>query len=321
MKILVVGLGSMGQRRIRLLKKLDSTVDIIGIDTNAERRQYAADKYGIRLSSSLVDALKEKIDGAVICTSPTTHAAILKELIEHHVIAFTELNLVRDDYETFKQHDQEVFLSSTLLYRKDIQYVINKCQGQRVNYIYHVGQYLSDWHPWESYKDYFVNNKETNGCRELFAIELPWIVEAFGKVVDTSVVKDKITSLDIEYNDNFLVLLQHSNGTKGLLAVDVAARKAVRRLEVYSEQIHLFWDGTPQSLKDLDIQRGEFNSISLYASIERDRNYSENIIEDAYQDELYAYLEVIKNSNRNLVKYSFEKDDYILSLIDKLEGV
>ena len=35
-----------------------------------------------------------------------------------------------------------------------------------------LGQYLPDWHPWESYKSFFVSNKKTNGCRELFAIEL-----------------------------------------------------------------------------------------------------------------------------------------------------
>ena len=37
MKILVAGLGSMGKRRIRLLKKIDFSIQIIGVDKSADR--------------------------------------------------------------------------------------------------------------------------------------------------------------------------------------------------------------------------------------------------------------------------------------------
>lgn len=95
-----------------------------------------------------------------------------------------------------------LFLSSTLLYRAEmlkIKEETNKIAGQ-INYIYHVGQYLPDWHPWENFKDYFVADKRTNGCRELFAIELPWLIDAFGKIKQTTAMKSKMSSLDIDYN-------------------------------------------------------------------------------------------------------------------------
>ena len=44
-----------------------------------------------------------------------------------------------------------------------------------VNYIYHIGQYLPDWHPWENYKNFFVGDKRTGGVREIFGIDLPWL--------------------------------------------------------------------------------------------------------------------------------------------------
>ena len=37
MKALIVGLGSMGKRRIRLLRGIDKNAEIIGVDTNPER--------------------------------------------------------------------------------------------------------------------------------------------------------------------------------------------------------------------------------------------------------------------------------------------
>lgn len=38
MKVLVVGLGSMGKRRIRLLKRFENVKAIIGIDEREDRR-------------------------------------------------------------------------------------------------------------------------------------------------------------------------------------------------------------------------------------------------------------------------------------------
>ena len=37
MNIIVIGLGSMGKRRIRLMKKMKLPVDIVGIDSNQDR--------------------------------------------------------------------------------------------------------------------------------------------------------------------------------------------------------------------------------------------------------------------------------------------
>ena len=122
-------------------------------------------------------------------------------------------------------------------------------QDERLNYTYHIGQYLPDWHPWENYKDFFVVDKRTNGCREIFAIELPWLTEVFGNVKDIIVRKSKISSLNIDYDDNYMVILEHESGHKGMLAVDIVSRKAVRNLEVFGESLYLSWDGSAEGLK------------------------------------------------------------------------
>ena len=38
MKLLVIGLGSMGKRRVRLLKEYDSNIEIVGLDKQEKRR-------------------------------------------------------------------------------------------------------------------------------------------------------------------------------------------------------------------------------------------------------------------------------------------
>ncbi len=44
-----------------------------------------------------------------------------------------------------------------------------------------------------------------NGCREIFAIELPWIVKAFGEIEDIHVVSGRLTNLDINFQDAYFV--------------------------------------------------------------------------------------------------------------------
>ena len=75
---------------------------------------------------------------------------------------FTELNLSTNLYDEIIKIEKEkkgiLFLSSTLLYRKEIQYIKNIILNDKTkkNYNYHVGQYLPDWHPWENYNDFFI---------------------------------------------------------------------------------------------------------------------------------------------------------------------
>ncbi len=322
MNIAIIGLGSMGKRRMRLLGQYDETVKIYGVDSNKERASQVKDEYGIAVFASIEDACNNVyFDGAFVCTSPLSHSLIISKLIEKKINVFTEINLVDDGYEKFiNVKDCKLFLSSTFLYRKDIQWITNRVKNKTVNYIYHTGQYLPDWHPWENYKDFFVGDKRTNGCREIFAIELPWIIDCFGEIKDVKVIKSKMTSLSIDYCDNYILQIEHVNGNKGLLAVDIVARKAVRRLEVYNENLHISWDGTPRSLQDYNLNTKEWDDVETYDSIVKDKNYCDNIIENAYMDEIDAFMTWI-SGDESKVRYSFFDDIKILKIIDKIENI
>ena len=82
MKALIVGLGSMGKRRIRLLKGIDPTVEIIGVDMTAERRGQV-EEMGHKTYTSIAEAAKENPDVAFVCTAPVAHYVIIKELLEN----------------------------------------------------------------------------------------------------------------------------------------------------------------------------------------------------------------------------------------------
>ena len=219
-----------------------------------------------------------------------------------------------------KEQKKTLFLSSTFLYRDEIKYVAKKVANNdsALNYNYHVGQYLPDWHPWESIQNYFVGDKRTNGCRELFAIELPWIIKTFGEIKSYKVLSNKNSQLPIEYNDNYLLLIEHKNGNKGVLCVDVVSRKAVRNLEIYGENLYLTWDGTPLGLKEYDYENKAEKNINLYASIDKQEGYASFVIENAYRNELETFINVV--NSKESAEYTFEEDKQVLAMIDDIEA-
>ena len=324
MKIIVIGLGSMGKRRIRLMSE-HKEVELFGIDRQESRCVEVKEKFGITCYNSIDEACKvQDIEAAIISTSPLSHASIIKECLEHNLHVFTEINLVQDGYKEnialAKAKGKVLFLSSTFLYRKETQCIIKKVHEATcpLNYIYHVGQYLPDWHPWESYNNYFIGNPKTNGCREIMAIDLPWIVTAFGPIKDVKALKSKNTELNIQYDDNYLIMLEHKNGTKGVFAVDVIARKPYRHIDVYGEQLQLSWNGTPDSLNEYDIKNKQEVSITFEDASEYVEGYATFITENPYREELNAYFKQIVDRNFHPA-WDFEKDKVVLDWIDVIE--
>jgi len=325
MKIIVIGLGSMGKRRLRLLSERND-VELFGIDSQESRCEEVKEKFGITCFRTITEAVEaEAIEAAVISTSPLSHVAIIKECLTHNLHVFTEINLVQDGYEEnmalAKEKNLVLFLSSTFLYRKETQTIIEKVQNAKcpLNYIYHVGQYLPDWHPWESYNSYFIGNPRTNGCREIMAIDLPWVVSAFGSIKSVSAIKSKNTELNITYNDNYLITLEHESGHKGVFAVDVVARKSGRNIEIFGEQLHLSWNGTADSLKVFNIEEKKDEIVSFDDASEHVEGYAAFVTENPYREELNSFLKQIADRTYTPA-WDFEKDKVVLDIIDQIEA-
>ena len=93
MKFLIIGLGSMGKRRVRNLQKLGYN-DIIGYDTRQDRREETQKKYCIRTISDLHDGFTKKPDLMIISTPPDLHLKYANIAIKKNINFFTEVNLL-----------------------------------------------------------------------------------------------------------------------------------------------------------------------------------------------------------------------------------
>lgn len=323
MNVLVIGLGSMGKRRIRLIQEMYPEYVIVGVDGREDRRKEANKLFNIECADAIsAVVLKNNIDAAFVCTSPLSHNGIIKECLENKWNVFTEINLVADGYEDSmklaKENNCVLFLSSTFFYREEICYIRDRIDKEnKWNYIYHIGQYLPDWHPWENYKDFFVGDERTNGCREIMAIEMPWLTKTFGDIEDIHVIADKMSNLKIGYSDNYMIQIVHANGSKGTLVVDVVSPIAVRKLEVYRENKYFQWSGTPDSLYEYDKKNDQLKKVVLIENEEHENGYRTFIVENAYKNEIQEFFDVLMKGKKQI--YGFEEDLKVLNIIDQVE--
>ena len=306
------------------MQAMSNAPEIVGVNRSAERRAQAEKEFGIRTFETLAEAIAAaKPQAAFLCTAPASHGPAVMACIEAGLDVFMEINLLGGWYAEAaaksKERGVKLFISSTPVYRREMRYVAEAVKVGPVNYLYHGGQYLPDWHPWEDYHNFFAAKKETNGCREILCVELPWIEMAFGRIESVQVMSGQMTSLDIDFPDHYMIAIRHEGGCKGMYCQDIVSRKGLRRLEVFSEKLHIFWEGTPDSLAAYDLEAKTLKPVRLYDDVVQDGRYNANIIENAYADEIRAFFDYVEKGVTP--PYTFEEDAHTLDVVDEIEGL
>ena len=324
-RTLLVGLGSMGRRRLRLLSRFFPSLSLAAVDSRADRRETVSCDFGCPVFESFEEALDRFSPSVlVVSTPPETHSFFLTEALRRGIHTFSELDLVEDGYDEILPFEEQgspaIFLSSTMLYRGENRWIVENhgMAGERKFYTYHVGQYLPDWHPWERYDQFFVGSVRTNAIRELLCIELPWLARSFGGMTEHRCIWSRTGSLSLPYPDTCHLLLRHANGTTGALTVDCVSRRAVRELRIDGEEGAIVWKGSSESLRFLAPSGEEIAPLGGEVEIERVEGYAEFISETPYLEELRSFFRLISGEQTERL-YGYAEHREILSLVDEIE--
>jgi hypothetical protein len=296
MKVGIIGLGSMGRRRIRNLKTLGG-MDIWGFDTRPDRRDQSAPS-GIHLLDSLEQA--PSWDAVLICTPPHQHEPYLKWCLEKRIPCFMELSLLVEDLprlnDLAKSISVPIVPSCTLFFHPAVQLIRTLISsgeyGKITNFSYHSGQYLPDWHPWENVKDFFVGRKDTSGCKELLAFEINWISRTLGIPQALTAWGKKSLSLGLDSSDTYGIQVAFDS-FMGVLLIDVVSRYATRSLILNFEKAQLRWNWEEKCVR---IYRAETQQwITQEASPgPAEPGYNPNISETMYVAELRSALSAMQ---------------------------
>lgn len=326
MKFLVVGLGSMGKRRVRNLQALGHTA-LAGFDPRADRREEASSRYGIAVFDSFESALAQFQPSAlVISTDPSLHMDYAMPAVSHGLHCFIEASVVEGERiaqlcTLLKSSKLVIVPSCTMHYFPGpaaIRDVIRAGKiGKPLNLNYLTGQYLPDWHPWEHIRDFYVSRRLTGGAREIVPFELTWLNEIFGEPEPLACVKSKLTDMDADIDDIYHCLLRYPQGMLANVTVEVISRpKATRELHILGSDGRLVFSVDENCVRFIGTGDPDWTRINL-GSGTVEAGYINP--EEPYISEMTDFVKAIAAADRHVFPNTLENDVRVLALLNNLE--
>ena len=326
MNILVIGLGSMGKRRVRNLKALDLK-NIAGFDPRSDRCKESKEKYAIEVFEDFEQAMKNfKPNNFVISTPPDLHMHYAYFAYENNINCFIEASVVDADKirELSKKIvDNSIIMapSCTMRYypgpKKIKELISSKVVGEVLNINYQTGQYLPDWHPWEKITDFYVSSRDTGGCREIVPFELAWLNDVFGKSIPLACVKSKLTDMDADIDDIYHCILKYPNNVLANITVEVISRPHVtRELRVLGTEGELVFSSDENCVRYTNTSTVEWVRFELDGgTLEKDYINPE----EPYIEEMGDFISAIRNNDATFYPNTLLDDYVILQTLYKLE--
>ena len=180
--------------------------------------------------------------------------------------------------------------------------------------MFHLGQNIHDWHPWQKEGEHFIFKPKTNGMREMLRVELPWMLELFGEVQDVSAQSERFETKKYKVDDFMVVELRFTNGVRGVLVLDLLTHEVIKRLDIVNADKRVIWHERQNKI-EVQSRSGKLRVIDL-RSKQTFKRYKFN--EDAHLAEMEHVLKSLKGKTKSRLTFEHEID--VLKLIDRIEG-
>ena len=232
MNILIIGLGSIGQRHLRNLKLIEPKSNFYAIKRYREKstpllnnfnqvlNENIKKKYSLTYFNSIYEIYKNniKIDCAFVCTPSSKHISQVIELLKYNIHCFIEKPLGSSskhlsELESLLKKKKKLItmMGFQLRFNPLIEYlnkVIKKKSpiGKLLSANIHHGENIKDFHPYEDYRISYAANKKLGGGVILTQIhEIDYFLHLFSdyKIKNATYISSKISDLDIDVEDVF----------------------------------------------------------------------------------------------------------------------
>lgn len=337
-KFLVIGLGSMGRRRIRnLLHHGIKPENIFGFNLSKKRCFEAGKEFSIQTTNNFQKAVSTfKPDVFIISTPPDSHSEYFLYALKNNKHFFVEhpttdkgygelLKLQTKNKKPATSNQQLVtsFVgvpSCSWRFNPSIKKIKELIEnGEKIGKIlafqYHMGQYLPDWHPWEDYRQVYFSKKETGACREMFAFELGWLTFALNlnPIKNIFGTTKKLSDLDIDADDFYSAIINFKDGINATMIIDLLSRKPFRTLRVIGSKGVLEWEWLDYTIK---IHKSRTDSKLI--QLNKGRNEKHYVTtEDMYEEEIGLFLKAI--GGKAAFPFTFKENHHFLKTLFALE--
>ena len=231
MKALFVGLGSIGQRHLRNLKKIRPDIDIMAVRSQrvapvlSDSNQVIngvniQDNYGLLEFDSLDKALACKPDIVFVTNPSSMHIDTAKEALKSNAFIFIEKPISHnyDGVEELIKIEKsmginKIFVGYQFRFNPALKLVKKLLKenliGNIVGAQFVNGEYLPNWHPYEDYRLSYASRNDLGGGAIVSQIhDFDYATWLFGNPQKIYAVGGHLSELEIDVEDSVQVIMQ-----------------------------------------------------------------------------------------------------------------
>ena len=302
MNVLIIGLGSIALKHIKVLKEINANTSIFALRSS----KLSVKVSGVKDLFEWEEVVSKKFHFCIISSPSSLHLSHIKlvEVLRIPIFIEKPLFINRSQINDFKILDLKnlrSYVACNFRFNPIIEFLKEDLKIKSKN-IYEVtaycGSYLPNWRPNKDYRKVYSSIKELGGGVNIDLIHEPdYFVHLFGLPEHTSVHNRKVSSLEINSNDSSIIYLSYKN-FQASITLNYFRKDARRTLEIVTDEKTIFVDFLKGIVKDL-----ETNTI-LYQS-------SEDLIESSYKKQMLFFLNSIKSN-----EYKMNSIDEALSVLN-----
>ncbi len=320
MKVLIVGLGSIGKRHMNNILKVKKNCQII-IWSNRKDIKKIEGK-NIKIFNSLEKCLLEKPDIGFITNETAFHIPISKKLAKSGLSLFIEKPLsntmkdVKELSNIVKNKKITTLMGCNLRFDRCIKKIKSLIEEEKIGNVISVkvecGTYMPDWHPYENYSKSYAARDDLGGGVVLTCIhEIDYLYWFFGEVKEVFSITGKYSNLKITSSDLSAIILKFKNNIIAEVHLDYFQKPEIRSCKIIGTKGTIYWDSEINEVKLYDVKMKRWIRKLKVKNYDKNKQYideishffncinkKENSINDLIQgiETLKIALSIIKSS-------------------------
>jgi len=292
-KLAIVGLGSIGRRHLKLIKKIRPELDVILV-RSGRGGSWPEEKLATKTVKTISEAISEGIEAAIISSPTGVHLPQAVELVEAGVHLLIEKPL---SYSLERIFDLEkVVLNKKLVVLVGYVLRYDPCAvrfkellesdfiGDLLSVKIECGSYLPDWRPDQDYRKTVSAIPELGGGVLLeLSHELDYMNWFFGKPSDVQAKLRNSKTLELDVEDQANMIFTGKNGIPISMHLDFCRRHTQRECVAQTTEGELTWNAVKKQVK-----WKPYNANEVVDEFDFERDY-------IYQQQLEHFLECVEN--------------------------
>jgi predicted dehydrogenase len=303
MNVLILGLGGVGQRHLRLLKKLFPLVNVFAVRKKNRHSEIndqleldtsinIEEKYNITICKTIKDAAKFKIDFAIVSNPTSLHVETSLKLLEFQIPVLLEKPLsnnsngIEELCKISKKTNTQFTVAFMMRYHpcsiKLRELISMNGVGKIYNVIVNVNSFFPSWHNYEKYNEFYAGKKELGGGVILTEIhEIDLLSLLFGSPECLFAVGGKRSSFDIDVEDNVSVLMKYQFNNyefSASLNMSFVQKSPLRNITILGEHGNIFWDMTKNNIS-IENFTNDYSENFSYKNFQRNNMFEDQLLE------------------------------------------